>query len=93
VGTVRPTLEVSTKEPEATSIAGLVSHTLGVNSPEVDNAILLIPSLHSTEFYDYDDGFNPGLNGLELDSTRSPAWRTGWIDASRDWALLPLGMR
>ena len=33
------------------------------------------------EFCDYNDGFHAGLNGLEMDGKRSPAWHTGWTDA------------
>jgi hypothetical protein len=33
------------------------------------------------EFCDYNDGFNAQLNGLGMDSNRSPAWHTGWTDA------------
>jgi hypothetical protein len=33
------------------------------------------------EFFDYDDGFNAGLKGLQLEGSRSAAWLSGWTDA------------
>jgi hypothetical protein len=33
------------------------------------------------ELADYDEGFNAGSHGHEIDATKSPAWRTGWAEA------------
>jgi hypothetical protein len=33
------------------------------------------------EVADYEEGFNAGSKGLEVDSTKSPAWRMGWSEA------------
>ena len=33
------------------------------------------------EIADYEAGFNAGLKGLEIDGTKSTAWRSGWSEA------------
>jgi hypothetical protein len=45
------------------------------------NGSYLFKQCSADEVADYDAGFNAGSKGLEIDGTKSLAWRTGWSEA------------